>query len=99
MFWFTPSIVAVFWLPHVLAGQIPPINGIIGGVPTLKSNITNPIVATTVSNSVPAGQLRVVENSGVCGQPLIFSKKFPNFLHVFQKKQRPVFIRLLDMVT
>lgn len=49
-----------------LGGQIPSINGIVGGVP--KASAPKPSVGgPSKSNStVTAGALRVTENSGVC---------------------------------
>ena len=88
MFWSTPSIAAVLCLPHVLAAQIPRINGNIGGVPALNSTITNPILAAIVSDSDSAGQLRVVENSGVCGQPLISTRNI-QISYAFSKETTP----------
>jgi len=88
MFWSTPSIAAVLCLPHVLAAQIPRINGIIGGVPALNSTTTSPILAAIVSDSASAGQLRIVENSGVCGQPLI-SKRNIQIPYAFSKETTP----------
>jgi len=84
MFWSTPSIAA----PHVLAAQIPRINGNIGGVPALNSTITNPILAAIVSDSDSAGQLHVMENSGVCGQPLISTRNI-QISYAFSKETTP----------
>ena len=90
MFWSTPSITAVLCLPHVLAAQIPRINGIIGGVPALNSTMMSPILAAIVSDSDndSAGKLHIVENSGVCGQPLI-SKRNIQISYAFSKETTP----------
>ncbi|KAG6831447.1 hypothetical protein H0H87_005119 [Tephrocybe sp. NHM501043] len=48
----------------VWGGQIPVIDGVIGGVPAVYSEPQNLKVATT--SATTPGKLRVVENSGVC---------------------------------
>ena len=48
----------------VLAGQVPPVNGVVGGVettPKAKAAAVSPKPAATTP-----GKLRIVENSGVC---------------------------------
>lgn len=49
---------------HVLARQIPIIDGVIGGVPTSEPTVHVDAVASTAATT--PGKLRVVENSGVC---------------------------------
>ncbi len=49
---------------HILARQIPVIDGVIGGVPRDTESV---IVETSVSPAATTpGKLRVIENSGVC---------------------------------
>ena len=61
-------------VPHAFAGhgQIPVVNGVIGAVPLsdTRTNANAAILAATgnsaISTSTTPGQLRFVENSGVC---------------------------------
>ncbi|CAL1708590.1 unnamed protein product [Somion occarium] len=63
----TPLTVLLAALPAlpVLAGQVPVVDGIIGGVP---QNITETLheEATAIPAATTPGKLRVTENSGVC---------------------------------
>jgi hypothetical protein len=61
---------ATLSLSQVLAGQIPVVNGVIGGVPssTKRGMLDNGGHDASVASPVTPGKLRVVENSGVCGQ-------------------------------
>lgn len=63
------SIFTSLHLTGVLGGQIPVMGGVIGGVPsastTRKEFIAFP---PTISNVTIPGTLRVVENSGICGE-------------------------------
>lgn len=68
---------ALLALPSaVLAGQVPVINGIIGDVPkgaTKTAKVKEAFVkassaSSAISSKPTAGSLRVVENSGVCGE-------------------------------
>jgi hypothetical protein len=68
-------LVAIFALPALISGnQFPIANGAIGGVPSESPDACNfKSQKGTFSNddSTP-GQLRVVENSGVCGGVILF---------------------------
>lgn len=64
------AFVALLPLPVVLGGQIPVVNGIIGGVlsdDSLKEVIDIPQDLVNKTPTTP-GKLRVVENSGICGE-------------------------------
>jgi hypothetical protein len=65
------TLVAIFALPALInGGQIPVIDGVIGGVPSPGAhNLKNLEGAVSASASTPLtpGKLRVVEKSGVCG--------------------------------
>ena len=63
------------WIPLALsllasaAKQIPVVDGVIGGVPTTtRDPFSEEAVQPQVSGTPVAGKLRVVENSGVCGE-------------------------------
>jgi hypothetical protein len=59
-------------LSRVLAGQIPEVDGILGGVPHKSSPARRsapPLGGHNASSVIP-GKLRVMENSGVCGMSL-----------------------------
>jgi hypothetical protein len=64
----TLTMLSAFWLllatPHVLARQIPVVEGVIGGVPSMPR--FHEVDATVVPAATTPGKLRVVENSGVC---------------------------------
>lgn len=54
----------------VLAGQIPVVDGVIGGGPT---NVTSSITKESLNSpAVTAGALRVTENSGICESPDVY---------------------------
>jgi hypothetical protein len=57
---------------HARLGQVPVVNGVIGGVPTEFSNVAAKVPnrragAPLVSGAPVPGKLRYVENSGICG--------------------------------
>lgn len=54
----------------VSAGQVPVVNGVVGGVPTATVQDIVPAATTTGILGTPTpGKLRYVENSGICGTP------------------------------
>ncbi|OCH87134.1 serine carboxypeptidase [Obba rivulosa] len=61
------GLLAVLPVTPALAGQIPVVNGVLGGVPSPVSSAPAKVKAAAVASSTPTpGKLRVVENSGVC---------------------------------
>jgi hypothetical protein len=66
------TLVAIFALPALInGGQIPVVDGVIGGVPSPGArNFKNLAGAVSGNGSTPLtpGKLRVVEKSGVCGE-------------------------------
>lgn len=50
----------------VLGGQIPVVDGVLGGVPTIVADTVKKADILTPAATTP-GKLRVVENSGICG--------------------------------
>ena len=48
------------------ARQIPVVDGIVGGVPSLEPVVQQNAEATVTSAATTPGKLRVTENSGVC---------------------------------
>jgi len=72
------TLVAMFALPPLISGgQIPVVNGTIGGVPhgydALDSkNLAEAVSSSDASTPRTPGKLRVVENSGVCGVVILF---------------------------
>ena len=63
----TVTLVAIFALPALIyGGQVPVVDGVTGGVPYGAHDYTNP--AGVTSTPLTPGKLRVVENSGVCGE-------------------------------
>lgn len=63
------SALAFFPIARAVGGQIPVIDGVIGGVP--NTTLVSPHFAsasTTIPGTTTPGKLRVVENSGVCGK-------------------------------
>ena len=63
----TVTLVAIFALPALIyGGQVPVVDGVTGGVPYGAHDFTNP--AGVASTLLTPGKLRVVENSGICGE-------------------------------
>ncbi|KAF8148216.1 serine carboxypeptidase [Crassisporium funariophilum] len=60
-------LLAFLAFPAALAGQIPVVDGIIGGVPDTADFVDNAATRqpSTASSTTP-GKLRVIENSGIC---------------------------------
>jgi hypothetical protein len=56
------------------AGQIPVIDGVVGGVRSSKETTNKFKSATLNSTAVTPGALRYTENSGICG---MFTKSLP----------------------
>lgn len=91
----------------VSAGQVPVVDGVIGGVRTSDSTAKNlEALASDVRSTTPTpGALRVTENSGICGEchPLegIFRVGSVNDKSQRCYPQRPqrAFIKHQDMVT
>lgn len=54
-----------------LAGQVPTINGVIGGAPEVATQ-TRAAKRPTVGSNVVEAALRVTENSGVCESPDVY---------------------------
>lgn len=50
------------------AGQVPVVDGVIGGVPSSTTRVEASIPEPQVSGTPVPGKLRFIENSGVCGQ-------------------------------
>jgi hypothetical protein len=65
------TLITILTLPVLISGsQIPAVNGVIGGVPAPDArNVKNLARATPPT----PGKLRVVENSGVCGEVILFA--------------------------
>ena len=69
---FWPSLLALYPVTRAIGGQVPVVEGVVGGVPTTTSGTGASIVdlkaqVATASATITPGKLRVVENSGVCG--------------------------------
>ena len=60
------SLLAVLPVATVLGGQVPAVDGVIGGVPAIRSTSSKFKVADLKTAATTPGKLRVVENSGVC---------------------------------
>lgn len=58
---------ALLWPTHVLAGQIPIVDGVIGGVPKATNALEDSVIESTSASAPTPGKLRVTENSGICG--------------------------------
>jgi hypothetical protein len=67
------TLVGIFALPALInGGQIPVVDGVIGGVPSPGAHTFKNLAGAVSGNaSTPPtpGKLRVVEKSGVCGGP------------------------------
>lgn len=76
----TPFAALLAILPlSAFAGQIPVVDGVLGGVPSSKPNTKQALKPSTAAAA--AGYLRVTENSGICGvliklHPFIQSKLY-----------------------
>jgi hypothetical protein len=56
------------WTGVLASGQVPIVDGVIGGVPGPESHFSQLLEASTLANvTTTPGKLRVVENSGICG--------------------------------
>ena len=86
-------LASVPFFTGVHAGQVPVVNGVIGGVPNTTSSSTRP--TTFSAASVAAGGLRIVENSGICGTKRDFPLK--SKILKFRQKRRPASIKLRAM--
>jgi hypothetical protein len=58
-------------LPAALGGQIPVVNGVVGGVPPISPAPTSKILADAGISANTPGKLRIKENTGICGMLLI----------------------------
>jgi hypothetical protein len=70
--------VAILALPALISGrQVPVVDGVIGGVPSpegCRFKTQNEAFSKNALPSTPTpGKLRVVENSGVCGEVISFA--------------------------
>ena len=54
------------WAIPALSAQVPIIDGVLGGVPQIPSTVLKKDATLSTSATTP-GKLRVVENSGICG--------------------------------
>ena len=66
---FLPAFIAILaaqLASLVLGGQVPSINGILGGAPSVPASIKQDAVDITATSTRTPGKLRVTENSGVC---------------------------------
>ena len=100
---FRTALVTILALPALVSGgQIPVVDRVIGGVPSESGgthNFKNLELAVSDDSSTPPtpGKLRVVENSGVCGEVTLFVTHPLSYSHIWQKLLL-VSIRLLDTV-
>lgn len=61
------TLVGIFALPALInGGQIPVVDGVIGGIPSPSAHGFKNLAGATSAPRTP-GNLRVVENSGICG--------------------------------
>jgi hypothetical protein len=64
------TLIAIFALPALInGGQIPVVGGVIGGVPSPGAHDFKNLAGAASAPRTP-GKLRVVENSGVCGEEI-----------------------------
>jgi hypothetical protein len=95
-------LITILTLPVLISGsQISAIDGVTGGVPARDArNFKNLARAVSRDTSTPRtpGKLRVVENSGLCGEVILLLHILLAYSHSW-KKLRQVSIRLRDMVT
>jgi hypothetical protein len=67
------TLIAILALPSLVnGGQAPAVGGIIGGVSSPGAHDFE-ILAAAASTPQTPGKLRVVENSGVCGEVIYFA--------------------------
>lgn len=57
---------ALLAIPQAFAHQIPVVDGVIGGVPTLPREHAYKDTVVGLAGKTTPGKLRIVENSGVC---------------------------------
>lgn len=85
---FRSALVAILALPALISGsQIPTLDGVIGGVPSPGAhNFKNLAGAVSGNPSTPPmpGKLRVVENSGVCGESFCLLR-IPFHIHTLER--------------
>ena len=85
---FSSVLVTILALPALISGgQIPAVDGIIGGVPSPGvHNFKNLAGAVSGNVSTPPtpGKLRVVENSGVCGESFCLLRT-PFYIHTLRR--------------
>jgi hypothetical protein len=85
---FRSALVAILALPALINGnQIPTLDGVIGGVPSPGAhNFKNLAGAVSGNASTPPtpGKLRVVENSGVCGESFCLLR-IPFHIHTLRR--------------
>lgn len=58
---------ALLWPINVLGGQVPIVDGVIGGVPSTPHALEDSVIESTSASAPTPGKLRVTENSGICG--------------------------------
>jgi hypothetical protein len=68
---FWSGFLVLYPVTRAIGGQVPVVDGVIGGVRNTKTSASfvdlMPQVASTSATITP-GKLRVVENSGICGE-------------------------------
>lgn len=72
------AFLALLPLPVALGGQIPVVDGVIGGVPSDDSFDEFVNAPHDISNTTTPGKLRVVESSGICGECSFTSSLYSN---------------------
>jgi hypothetical protein len=75
---FRSVFIAILALPALISGgQVPIVDGVIGGVPSPEACKFKAPKEAFSNNALPTvptpGKLRVVENSGVCGEVISFA--------------------------
>ena len=94
------ALLASLHITSALAGQVPIVNGVPGGVrKTTKTEGDAAFVKLPHSDAtITPGKLRVTENSGICGTWFPSHLSFDFALICLAQKLLPVFIRLLVML-
>ncbi|KAJ7598714.1 serine carboxypeptidase [Mycena floridula] len=64
LFAISSALLGLLQIPAVLSGQIPVINGVIGGVSDAPASSFKPTILSTAATT--PGKLRVTENTGIC---------------------------------